>query len=165
MHTTCRVGTIFIVEDPPLTCIAAVWDCGEPTELVRIAAIADFGDNLRRENTLSINGAFVEHQQAKPPQVAQSGADAATGKGNTLAIDRLVSVLLGPHWPPQPFRCHIGYGLVGDTADNPAQHIGVDGLVMERIAMVAFGLHLLQIFPVPVWSFIVIRLGEWTGCF
>ncbi|MFK7869270.1 MAG: hypothetical protein AB8B58_08525 [Roseobacter sp.] len=53
----------------------------------------------------------VQHPQTQSRKIAQNGADTASHKRRTLAVDRLVSVLLDTHPAPPPIEGMFGDGF------------------------------------------------------
>ncbi len=150
-----------VVEHPPLAGIAARADGRETrSELGPVAACADLFHDLRREQALAIDLALVQHQLSQPPKVTQTRGDAAACKGHALSIDRLIGILFDPHAPPQPVRGQFRHRLARDPADDPAQHVRVDGLVVEFVAVISLGLDLLQVFPIAVRPIVSLGFGQ-----
>jgi hypothetical protein len=51
----------------------------------------------------------------------------------------------------------------GDAADDPAQHVGIDRAVVERRAVLAVALDLLEIGPIAVRPVVPLGLGQRAG--
>ena len=156
-------GAVVVVEHPPLALVAAVRDCRIAAELRRITARPDPLDHLCGEQATAVDHALVQHQKAKPGQIAQAEIEAAARKGHTLSVDCLIGVLLCPHGAPQAGGCECCHGLPGYAADDPAQHVRVDGPVMERLAVPALGLHLRKVLPVAVRAVLALGFRERAG--
>jgi hypothetical protein len=146
--------------DPPLAGIAAGAEGREARRTWTVAASAILSTTSAGNRRVAVDLAAIQHQLAQPSQIAQARRDAAARKGHALAVDRLIGVLFHAHPAPEPLGGQLGHRLAGDAADDPAQHVGIDGLVVERVTVLALGLDLLQVFPIAVRPVIAAGLGS-----
>src|SRR6056297_1691344 len=101
MHAARSIGAMIVVKRPPLAGVAAIGDRRKAAEPGLIPTRSDCLDDLNRKQLFTVQTALVEHHLAQPAQIAQTGRDAAPGKGHTFAVDGLIGVLLSPDPLPE----------------------------------------------------------------
>ena len=110
-----------------------------PLKVVGVAAGGDVLHPLLGNQLDAAELALVAHQLSEEGHVPQAHAQAAAGKGDSCRVKLVVGVAGGSHGPPDHFGQELGEPLAGDTGDEPAQHHGVGGAVVEGLPVVVAG--------------------------
>src|SRR3546814_8602019 len=92
-----------------------------------VATRAKVRNRSRRYKPLSVRHAIIKQQLPEPRHVAQACIEATARKGRIRGIDGEIGVLLRAHPAPYALRQKLRHRFAGDTRDDPAQRIGVDG--------------------------------------
>ena len=126
-----------VVRDPPHVLVrpAGQQRVARLGEGGALAAARDLGHRRGRDRLLPVHAAAVAHGLAEARQVAQRGVEPAAAGFGAHAVDHEVRILLGTDALPDLLAQQFGQGLVAGAAQDPRQHLGVDRLVGEGIAM------------------------------
>ncbi len=140
MHAARGESSVLIVEKPPHAAVAAAFQrrvAGFSKRFLATAA-ANIGYHVRRKEPLAVELALVEHQLADAAEITEARAQTAAREGRALAVDGYVGILLGTHVPPDALRQQLGHFQAGNAGYDPAEGVGVDRLVVKRVAVITF---------------------------
>ncbi len=166
VHAARHVGAVVVVRHPPHVAVAPALQqrVAALDEGGLVAAAADVFDGGLGHDLPAFHAAVVAQHLAEAREVAQARVQAAAREGRADGIDGEVGVLLGAQVAPDALRQQLRHGAAGGARDHPAQHVGVDGLVAEAFAMLAFRLHGLQELVIAARAGVVLRLGQRVAC-
>ena len=111
-------------------------------ELRLVAGLGDFQRHRFRDHLLAVELALVADHLSEAGEVAQCGVQSAAAGFGADRIHHEIGVVLGAELLPDFFRQQVRQRLAGRALDDPRQHLGVGGLVGERLAVLAFLLQL-----------------------
>ena len=153
---------MLVVADPPLPAIAPARqarvtgvgkECG-------LTTVADAGDGSGRHDLFAADAALVQHQLAQTRQVTQADVETTAGKRRADGVSGEEGFALGADAAPNALGEELGHRLTAAARDQPAQGVGIDGLVSEGLAMGAAFLHRLQILEIAARAGVVLGLGQ-----
>ncbi|MNZ90401.1 hypothetical protein D3C78_1093610 [compost metagenome] len=166
MDPTRHECPAFLARHPPHRPVTPVFEqcVTRLGESLLIAAATDIVDHCLWHYLVAVEPTAVTQHLAKTRQIPQPRIQATTGERRADGVHCEIAVLLGTQPAPDVLRQQLRNIAAGGAGNDPAQHVGVDGFVGKRFAVLALRLHRLQKLVVTARSLITLGFGQRVAC-
>ena len=86
---------------------------------------------------LTVVETVIEHHLGEARQIPQGNAVTAIGDRSAPVIDTDLSIVLGTELRPDCVAHEVNVPLPGGAFDQPTQHVGIDGRIVEQLTMLS----------------------------